>query len=135
MEFEDNSRKLVAVRFVLGAPSLALIIYATTIWSVYALPGSIQWIVAYSITLFLCILLIIFISRASLPQSFKDEKSVEYYIEELLYQEKVYVIPTICEHCKTPIELNKVRWKDEYTPHCQECQAEIKLRIIDKSDY
>ena len=73
----------------------------------------------------------IFTSRLTLPESF-EEKSIEYYIEELLYQDTVYVIPTLCNKCKTPIELNKVRWEDECTLICQECQTRIKLRIVEK---
>ena len=131
MESEGNSRSLLAVRFALGAPLIAAIVFVTTIWSTITTPGSIQWIVSYSFTVFLCLLIIFLMARAAVPESF-EEKSIEYYIEELLYQNTVYVIPTLCNKCKTPIELNKVRWEDERTLICQECQTRIKLRIVEK---
>lgn len=132
MEIEDNSSKLNLIRLVFTIPVLSLIIYSITTWSASAAMGAFQWFTSLSMTLFLCLLLIFFLFFATVPDAFRDERSVEYFVEELLYQDRVIVIPTICTHCKTPIQLNRVRWEDEYTLLCQECQAEIKLRILEK---
>jgi Ca2+/Na+ antiporter len=131
MEVEENSGKLDAIRASIAIPLLIMIVYLTIIWSVVAVVGSFQWYTAVLATIFLCIFLIFLMSRVTIPDSYQ-ERSVEYFIEELLYQDKVFVIPTMCPQCRTPIQLNRVRWEDEYTPLCQECQAEIKLRILEK---
>lgn len=132
MTLEDNSSKLLAIRFALGTPLIIIILYATTIWSTTSIEGTFQWYYGFSVIVSLSLLIMFLISRAGVPKSSQEERSVEYFIEELQYQEKVYIIPTICTQCKTPIELNRVRWEDEYTPCCQECQSEIELRILEK---
>lgn len=110
-----------------------MILYTTAIWSAVSITEPSLWFIWLVETGSIALLLVFLVSRASIPESLQ-ERSVEYYIEELLYHDKVFVIPTICTQCRTPIELNKVRWEDEDTLHCQECQAEIKLRVIEKSE-
>ncbi len=77
-------------------------------------------------------LVIFLLTRVTIPWSDSDRRDAEYFIGELKHQEKLFVIPTICPNCKTPVELDRVRWEDEHTPLCQECQEEIKLKIIEK---
>lgn len=134
MTVEDDSGKILAIRLALGAPIIVLILYTTAIlWITVSITEPIRWYIGLVATAFISLFLMFIVSRASIPESLQ-ERSVEYYIEELLHQDKVFVIPTICTQCRTPIELNKVRWEDEYTLHCQECQAEIKLRVIENSE-
>lgn len=133
MTVEDDSGRILAVRFLIGASIMVLILYTTAIWSTVSITEPIRWYIWLVETVSIALLLMFLVSRASIPESLQ-KRSVEYYIEELLHQDKVFVIPTICTQCRTPIELNKVRWEDEYTLHCQECQAEIKLRVIEESE-
>jgi hypothetical protein len=131
MVVEDNSKALDALRALIAIPLVILIVYTIISWSTLTTIGAFNKIILIIMTILLCIFLIFLLSRVTIPDSFQ-ERSVEYFIEELLYQDKVFVIPTICTKCSTPIQLNRVRWEDEYTPLCQECQGEIKLRIIEK---
>ncbi|MFW9843947.1 MAG: hypothetical protein ACFFEV_05175 [Candidatus Thorarchaeota archaeon] len=108
MKIEDDSKKILAVRFAIGAPLMLVILYAMALWSSISSLDMVRWYFGFVVTAILLLLLLFLTSRATIPEDFQ-QRTVEYFIEELLYQDKVYVIPTLCTQCKTPIELNRVR--------------------------
>ena len=76
-------------------------------------------------------IILFMISRVTVPSS-ESSKGASQYFDDLETQERVFVIPTICPKCHTPVKLDRVWWEDEITPLCQECQSKIKLRIVKK---
>ena len=132
MDSDTNSTQLWVVRLLFVVPMLILFFYTLSFLSRPDLITSTgQVSVLFGILVLIGIVLVL-ASQITIPWTDLEEKHAEYFIEELEEQEKVLVIPTACPRCKTAIEMNRVRWGDEYTFHCSECQAEIKLRIIDK---
>lgn len=132
MERVENSKELLAVRLVIGIPLFVVLLF---IFVILNQPGIDLFgehyglLIGYILSIVLVMFLLI---RVTVPWPASDRRDAEYFIEELKHQEKLFVIPTICPYCKTPIKLDRVRWEDEHTPLCQECQEEIKLKIIEK---
>lgn len=127
-----NQKEVWCIRFLFGIPLVIIIVYANYIlthWELFIMP--IQSLVLY-IMILLSIFILFLITRVSVPDREDSDEIAEYFIEEPEYQEKVYVIPTVCPKCKTPIKLDRIWWEDEHTPLCQECQSKLKLKIVEK---
>ncbi|MGY5857724.1 MAG: hypothetical protein RTU63_00025 [Candidatus Thorarchaeota archaeon] len=131
MESESNSEELMIVRLLLLTPLFLVILWTFPILIDPLLIGESLWYIVLVVTASISFVLVVMILFAEIPSS-TDNQRVDYFIEELEEQKKVFVIPTMCTQCKTPIQLDRVTWDDEYTPLCQECQGKIKLRIIEK---
>lgn len=132
MERDKNSKELLAVRLVFCILLLVMLLFSIVILNQ---PGIDLFGEHFGLLMgiILSIGLVIFLlTRVTIPWSASDRRYAEFFVEELKHQEKIFVIPTICQNCKTPVELDRVTWMDMHTPLCQECQLEIKLRIIEK---
>ena len=90
-----------------------------------------MWSFLLVFTVAISVALVLMIKFAQIPE-YWGKSDTSYFTEEFEEQEKVFVIPTRCKHCQTPIELDRVRWKDSYTLLCQECQSEIKIKQMEK---
>jgi len=119
------------IRLVIIIPMFVAIFYAVSILSQPHLITTLVQVYVLFAAIIISAIVIIITSQVTVPWA-NDEQQAQYIIDELMKRERVYLAPTVCTKCLTTIELNKVRWDDEYTFHCPECQAEIKLRIIEK---
>ncbi|TFG94285.1 hypothetical protein E4H12_15450 [Candidatus Thorarchaeota archaeon] len=132
MGAEPNAKELWTVRLVIGIPMLIMLFYAFQILSQPRLISTVVQVYILFAVIVITTIVLILTSQVTIPWTNVEEKHTEYFIEELEEQEKVFVIPTTCPRCKTTIELDKVLWEDKQTPLCQECQADLKIKIIDK---
>lgn len=132
MSEETYQPGLRGVQIVVGIPLVITIVYGFYILS-YS-QGNLfpEQIFVLLMTIGISALVLFMLTRVTVPTSFTENDSVDYFIDELENQEKVYVIPTIYPNCKSIIKLDRVWWEDESTPLCQECQSKLKLRITSR---
>jgi len=132
MGSETNSKQLWAVRLLFAIPMLVLLFFTLAILSQPdKITTAIQVYGLFGVLIIIGIVLVL-ASQITIPWANVEENKADYLIEEMMEQERVFVIPTMCKQCMTTIELNRVRWEDEYAFHCPECQAVIKLRVVEK---
>lgn len=132
MGSESSSTELWTVRLFIGIPMIIMILYAINILRQPHLIISVVQVFVLFIAIALGLIVLFATSRVAIPWKNVERKHAEYFVEELKEQDKVFVIPTVCPHCKTEIALDKVWWEDKHTPLCHECQAKLKLRIVEK---
>jgi hypothetical protein len=129
---ENYSTQIWMIRLVIIIPMLVAIFYAVSILSQPHLITTLVQVYVLFAAITISAIVIVITSQVTVPWTNDVEEQAEYVIDELMKRERVYIAPVMCAKCLTTIELNRVKWEDELTFYCPECQAEIKLRIVEK---